>query len=277
MESYIKTIFLLGVLSILLIAIGGVLGGREGIYVAFFFSLLMNGISYFFSDKIALAASGAKPLFKKESSEIYEMVEDISKKIGIPMPKLYKTPAHQANAFATGRDPQHASVAVTQGLIDILKKEEIKGVLAHELSHIKNRDILLASIAAVLASAISFIANMSFYGGYGRDDEDNRGGLLTFLIALLVPIAAMLIQFAVSRQREFGADETGAKTLGDGKPLAHALVVIHESAYKSPLRTNPAFSSLYIGNPLGGRGGSLYNLFSTHPPVSERVKRLQKI
>lgn len=277
MESYIKTILLLGALSVLLITIGGFLGGRDGIYMAFFFSLLMNGASYFFSDKIALSMSGAKPISKKQSPQLYEIVEELAKKIHIPMPKLYITPASQANAFATGRGPGNASVAVTQGLLDGLSKDEVKAVLAHELAHVKNRDILIASIAAVMASAISFLANMSFYGGFGRDDDDNRGGVLSFLLVLLVPIAAALIQFAISRQREFGADETGARTIGDGEPLAKALLAIHESARRKPLHTNPAFSSLYIGNPLGGAGGSLLHLFSTHPPVEERIKRLKKI
>lgn len=279
MGNVVKTIFLLGILSVLLIAVGGLLGGRDGIYTAFFLSLTMNGAAYFFSDKLALAASGAKPVSRTQQPELYKMVEDIAKKMRIPMPKLYITPARQANAFATGRDPSHASVAVTQGIMEILSKEELKAVLAHELGHVKNGDILIASIAAVIASAISFLANMQIYGGfYGRDNEDNRAaGILGLVIALLVPIAASLIQLAISRQREFGADETGARLLGTGKPLARALVTIHDSTKKAPLAVNAAYSSLYIDNPLGGFGGTLINLFSTHPPVAERVKRLEKI
>ncbi len=184
----------------------------------------------------------------------------------------------QANAFATGRDPNHASVAVTQGLMEVLSKEEVKAVLAHELSHVKNRDILIASIAAVMASAISFLANMSFYGGFGRRNNEDRGnGALGLVMVLLVPIAASLIQLAISREREFGADESGAKTMGTGKPLAKALLAIHDSTRRQPLRGNPAFSSLYIDNPLGGVGGTLMNLFSTHPPIAERIKRLEEI
>lgn len=279
MRNVVKTIFLLGILSVLLITIGGMLGGEQGLYTALIFSLLINGISYFFSDKIALKISGAKEVSKKELPELYEAVSDLAKKMKIQMPKLYMTQASQANAFATGRDPNHASVAVTKGLMEILSQEEIKAVLAHELSHVKNRDILIASVAAMLASAISFIANMSFYGGFGgRDNQDNRSmGAIGIVLALLVPIAASLIQLAISRQREFGADETGARTIGDGGPLARALIKIHDSAKRAPLKANPAFSSLYIGNPLGGRGGTLLNLFSTHPPVEERVKRLKKI
>lgn len=278
MESYIKTILLLGALSVLLITIGGIFGGKDGIYIALFFSLFMNIFSYFFSDKIALSMSGAKPISQKQEPELYKMVETLSKKINIPMPKLYMTEATQANAFATGRGPGSASVAVTQGLLDTLKKDEVEAVLAHELAHVKNRDILIATIAATFASAISFIANMAMWGGYRTDDEDNRGvGALGIFVALLVPIAASLVQLAISRQREFGADETGARTVGDGDPLARALVAIHSSTRRSPLHTNPAFSSLYIDNPLGGFGGTLLKLFSTHPSVEERVKRLKNI
>ena len=207
------------------------------------------------------------------------MVEELSHKMNMPMPKLYITPAQQANAFATGRGPGHASVAVTEGILHILSKEELKAVLAHELGHVKNRDILIASIAAVLASSISFLANMSLFGGFGgSDDEGNQGaGILGLVIALLVPIAASVVQMAISRQREFGADETGAKIIGDGDPLAKALLAIHDSARRAPMHTNPAFSSLYIGNPLGGLGQGMVKLFSTHPPVEERVKRLQKM
>lgn len=279
MVNYIKTIFLLGILSVILITVGGLLGGQQGMYTALIFSLLMNGVMYFYSDKVALMASGAKPISQKEAPELYAAVSDLAKKMSINMPKLYILPASQANAFATGRDPNHASVAVTQGLMEALSKEEVKAVLAHELSHVKNRDILIASIAAVLASAISFLANMSFYGGFGsRDNKDNRAsGAIGIVIALLVPIAASLIQLAISREREFGADESGAKTMGTGKSLARALLAIHDSTRRRPLRGNPAFSSLYIDNPLGGAGGAIFNLFSTHPPVEERVRRLEKI
>ena len=276
MINMVKTIMLLGVLSVILITVGGFLGGQEGIFIAFFFALLMNGGAYFFSDKIALKMSGAKSIKKSDYPELFEIVEDLSHKMKIPMPKMYITPAHQANAFATGRDPGHASVAVTKGIMQILSKEELRGVLAHELSHVKNRDILVATIAAVIASAISFLANMSLFGAFSRD---NRGGAgaLGLLIAVLVPIAASIIQLAISRQREFGADETGAKLIGDGKPLANALLAISDSTKRAPMRTNPAYSSLYISNPLGGLGGSFVNLFSTHPPVEERVKRLRGI
>lgn len=277
MESTMKTFLLLGILSVILISIGGFIGGQSGVYTAFIFSLLMNGGMYFFSDKLALSASGAKPLEKKDAPELYKTVEELAAKMKIPMPTLYMTPALQANAFATGRDPQHASVAVTQGLLDVLSKEEVKAVLAHELGHVKNRDILIATVAAVLASAISFLANMSLFAPRSDDEDSNASGIIGLVIALLVPIAGSLIQMAISRQREFGADFTGAKTIGDGTPLAKALVKIHDSAHKAPLKTNPAFSSLYIGNPLGRLGEGMLGLFSTHPPVEERIERLEKI
>lgn len=280
MGSFFKTILLLGALSVILVTLGGFFGGTDGITIAFVFSLLMNGGMYFFSDKLALKMSRAKPLSKTTHAHIYRMVEELSHKIKIPMPKLYITPDRQANAFATGRGPGHASVAVTQGILDTLSRDELRGVLAHELAHVKNRDILIATIAAVLASTISFISNMALFGGFGGGNEDNRGagaGAFGLVVALLVPLAASIVQMAISRQREFGADETGARTIGNGESLAKALVAIHNSARRSPMHTNPAMSSLYIGDPLGGFGGKMMHLFSTHPPVEERVARLKKI
>lgn len=277
MNNFIRTFVLLGILGVILVTLGGVFGGQDGIYMAFIFSLLMNGGMYFFSDKLALSMSRAKPLNRKTHQEIYEIIEELARKIKIPMPKLYITPDRQANAFATGRGPGHASVAVTQGILDTLSREELRGVLAHELSHIKNRDVLVATIAAVMASAISFIANMSLYGRYS-DRERNPGlGGLGIVIALLVPIGAAIVQMAISRQREFGADETGARTIGGGEPLAQALLAIHDSARRSPMQANPALSSLYIGDPTGGLGSRILHLFSTHPPVEERVRRLRSI
>lgn len=276
MGNTFKTFLLLGVLSVILVTLGGIVGGEGGIITAFIFSLLMNGGMYFFSDKLALKMSLAKPLSKTTHSDIYRMVGELAQIVGIPMPDLYITPGAQANAFATGRGPGHASVAVTRGILDTLPKEELRAVLAHELAHIKNRDVLVATIAAVLASTIAFMSNMAIFGS--QDSGDNRGaGAWGLVIALLVPLAASIVQMAISRQREFGADESGAKLVGDGKPLARALVAIHDSAKRSPLPTNPALSSLYIGDPMGGWGGKALHLFSTHPPVEERVKRLNKI
>ena len=279
MNTYLKTFLLLGILSVIVIFLGGLVGGRGGIVTAFIFALLMNGGMYFFSEKLALSMSRAKPLDPKKYKELYQIIEELSRKIKIPMPKLYITPDMQANAFATGRGPGHASVAVTQGILDTLSKEELRAVLAHELAHVKNRDVLIATIAAVLASTISFIANMAMFGGFGNHDgEENRGGgMLGVVFALLMPIGAAIIQMAISRQREFGADETGARTIGTGEPLAMALVAIHDSARRAPMQGNPALSSLYIGDPSGGLGGKMLHLFSTHPPVEERIKILRSM
>ncbi len=275
MQDYLKTFLLLGLLSVVVIFLGDLIGGQDGLMMAFLFSVVMNVGAYFFSDKLALSSSGAKPMAKSEHPEIYKMVEELTQKLKIPMPKLYKIPTEQANAFATGRDPSHASVAVTEGLMRALDKDEIKGVLSHELGHVKNRDILIATVAAVLASVIGVVARMGMYSG--SSDEDRPAGGLGILLMLFAPLGAMLIQMAVSRNREFEADETGAETLGDGDPLARALVKIHQTTKAMPLHVNPAFSSLYIDNPLGGVGGALANLFSTHPPLEERVKRLQAL
>lgn len=278
MGSWIKTILLLGVLSALLVLIGGYLGGQQGAMYALIFAILMNGASYFFSEKIALAASGAKPLSKDQAPEVYAIVEDLAHKYQMPMPKMYITPASQANAFATGRGPGHASVAVTQGIMRTLDKEELRGVLAHELAHVKNRDVLIATIAAVLASALAYIAQMAMWGGFGGNDrERNSNGIIMLIGIIVVPIAATLLQLAVSRQREYAADATGAHIIGDGRPLAEALLDIESTTKQLPMQTNPAFSSLYIENPLGGLGGGLMGLFSTHPPTKERVERLRKI
>jgi heat shock protein HtpX len=280
MGNILKTFLLLGILSVILVGIGGLFGGRDGVVMAFIFSLLMNGGMYFYSDRLALSMSRAKPLDPRKHSDIVAVVRELSQKIGIPMPDLYITPDRQANAFATGRGPGHASVAVTQGILDRLPREELRAVLAHELAHVKNRDVLVATIAAVLAGTISFISNMGMYGGLGShsdDDERHGSGALGIIVALFVPIAASIIQMAISRQREFGADETGAKTIGSGKALARALAAIHDSARAAPMHANPALSTLYIGDPLGGWGGRLMHLFSTHPPVEERIRRLQQL
>ncbi len=271
MVDYIKTILLLGVLSAFFVLLGGFFFGRDGLYMAFIFSLLMNGVAYFFSEKIAIASSGAKPLGDRHP-KVYRMVEELSRRMNIPMPKLYLIPSAQANAFATGRDPNHSSIAVTEGIIETLGDEELKSVIAHELGHVKNRDILIASVAAVLASSIAFVSRMGMYGG--SSDNNNRHAGLGILLALLGPLAAMIIQMAVSRNREFEADETAAETMGNGEPLAQALLKIETSVKHNKLNTNPAFSSLYISNPFGGVGGALMKLFSTHPPTAERVKRL---
>lgn len=277
MVDYIKTIFLLSLLSIAVIFISGLIGGRDGLYTGLLISLLLNAGAYFFSDKLALSSSGAKPMDRSQFPHIHQVVEELSQLMQIPMPKLYIIPTSQANAFATGRDPRHASVAVTEGILKVLSTEELKAVLAHELGHVKNRDILIASIAAVLASTIVFVSRMGMYGGFSNDsDEDHSSSGVGILLALLAPVAATIVQMAVSREREYEADETAAETLHSGDSLASALIKIHQSTAIQPQpNLNPAFAPLYIANPFGGLGGSLLNLFSTHPPVEERIKRLQ--
>lgn len=274
MGDYIKTFMLLGFLGVLIVLIGGWIGGEQGLWLAFIFSLLMNGVAYFFSDKIALKSSGAKPLDRAHHPQLYSMVQDLTNRMKMPMPKLYIIPSPQANAFATGRNPNHAAVAVTEGIMKQLDFEELRGVVAHELAHIKNRDILISTIAAVLASSLAFVSRMGMYGGMGSN-EDNRGaGAFGLLLAILAPIGGMLVQMAISREREYEADETGAEVLGNGEPLAQALIKIHQSTQRAPMDVNPAFSSLYIANPFGGLN-NLSKLFSTHPPMEERVKRLR--
>jgi heat shock protein HtpX len=275
MKNIFKTIFLLSILSILFVLIGSLLGGREGLYLGFSIALAINAISYFFSDKIALKSSGAKPLLKKEALDIYKMVEDLSKKMKLPMPKIFIIPSNQANAFATGRNPKNSSIAITNGLTKILSKDELEAVIAHELGHIKNRDVLIATVVAVLASSIVFVSRMGLWGG---SDEKDRAGGLGIIIALLAPFAAMLIQLAISRAREYEADKESAFSLENSKPLSIALRKIHESVSRDPmLKINPAFSSLYIANPIKKTSSKFSNLFSTHPPVEERIKRLNAL
>jgi heat shock protein HtpX len=273
MKDYVKTIFLLGTLSVLVVLLGSLLGGREGLYFAFGISLLINFIAYFFSDKIALRSSGAKPLSKSSAPEIHNLVENLAAKMNIPKPKVHVIPSNQANAFATGRNPQNASIALTQGIMQTLNNSELEGVIAHELAHIKNRDVLIATVAAVLASSVTFISRMGLFSG-----DRNRSGGLAIIIALLAPLAAIIIQLAVSRTREFEADETGARSSGRPEALATALEKIHSSARARPMaEVNPAFSPLYIANPLGAVGTGFSRLFSTHPPVAERVAKLKKL
>lgn len=275
MTNYLKTILLLGVMSVLLIFVGNALGGQTGVTIAFFFALIMNFGSFFFSDKIALRSSGAVPLNEGQAPEIYKMTRELAQTMNIPMPKLYIIPSDQANAFATGRDPHNSSVAVTSGITQLLTKEEIKAVIAHELGHIKNRDILLATIAAVLASTISFLANMGSFGLMGGSRDEERPNPIFGLLALiLAPLAATILQLALSREREFKADNASKIALRTGDPLALALVKIHKSASREPMDIDPSMSSLFIGNPLGQLGG-FANLFATHPPVEERIKRLK--
>jgi heat shock protein HtpX len=277
MGNTFKTAFLLTALTLLLISIGRIFGGQNGMLIALIFAAVLNFISYFYSDKIALAVYRAQPVTREELPRAYDIVERLTQKVGIPMPKIYVIPTDSPNAFATGRNPSHASVAVTQGILKLLNDEELEGVLAHELGHVRNRDILISSIAATIAGAITYLAEMArwgmIFGGYERDREGRGGGGLGALFMLiLAPIAAMLIQLAVSRSREYQADETGAHFTGNPYALASALEKLDAYSKRLPLQATPSTAHLFIVQPFLGQ--SLMNLFSTHPPIARRIERL---
>ncbi len=273
MDNRIKTFLLLLVLTILVIFIGS-LFGKTGLIMAIVFVFIMNFVSYWWSDKIILHMYKAKEADKKTYLWLYKMVEEVAKTARIPKPKVYIIPLSISNAFATGRNPEHACVAVTEGILKTLSKEELKGVIAHEISHIKNKDILIMTITATLAGIIMFIANMmrfaAFFGGIGDDDSGNIIGLL--FVAILAPLAALLIQMAISRSREYMADENGARIIKNGEPLARALLKLHHGP---KIKGSESTAHLFIVNPLSSRG--LANLFSTHPPMEERVRRLRNM
>jgi heat shock protein HtpX len=278
MSNVFKTTILLTVMTLLFMLVGQALGGQRGMLMALIFAAFMNFISYFFSDKIALAAYRARPITRDELPRVYNIVERLSQKVGLPMPKVYLIPTDSPNAFATGRNPQHASVAVTQGILGLLNDDELEGVIAHELGHVRNRDILISSIAATLAGAITWLAHVArwgmIFGGYGGDRDDRRGGGLAGLIMIfLAPFAAMLIQLAVSRSREYGADDTGAHWTGNPYALASALAKIDAYSKQRPLVASPSTAHLFIIQPFLG-GMSFGNLFSTHPPTAKRIERL---
>ena len=282
MGNMFKTFILLAGLTVLLLLIGQALGGRQGLYFAHFMALIMNFIGYWFSDKIALAMSGAKEVSINEAPDLHQMVEKLAVQAGVPKPRVYIIPQDTPNAFATGRNPEHSAVAVTQGILRILKPEELEGVLAHELAHVRNRDILISSVAAVIAGAISYLATMAQWGaflGMGRSDDEEGGGggnmITVLLMAIVAPIAAMLIQMAISRSREYAADATGAKIVGAGRPLANALMKLEEYNKQIPMQVNPAQAQMFIVNPLSA--GGFTRLFSTHPPIQERVARLMAL
>ncbi|HAP93994.1 MAG TPA: protease HtpX [Desulfotomaculum sp.] len=273
---------LMGLLTVLLVLIGNLISGRSGALLFFIIALGMNFFGYFFSDRIAISMTGAKPLAEHEAPELYDVIRNLSLRAGLPMPRVYHTPSPQPNAFATGRNPANSAVAVTDGLMQILNRTEIEGVLAHELAHIKNRDVLVGTIAATLAGAITLIANMLQWGlifGMGRDDEEGDSGILglagTLLMIIVAPLAATLIQLAISRTREFQADASGARIAGQPDGLANALLKLERAASRVPMQVNPAASHLFIVNPLSGE--AFARLFSTHPPIAERVRKLQQI
>jgi heat shock protein HtpX len=277
MGNTFKTAFLLTLLTLLLMFIGRAFGGQNGMILALIFAGVMNFVSYFYSDKIALAMYRARPVTREELPRAYAAVERLTQKIGIPMPTMYVIPNDSPNAFATGRNPQHASVAVTQGILNLLNDEELEGVLAHELGHVNNRDILISSVVATVAGAITMLASMGrfamIFGGMGGDRDENRGGGLGALFMLiLAPIAASLIQLAVSRSREYQADATGAHFTGNPYALASALAKIDSCSRRLPLQATPSTAHLFIIQPfLGMNFGSL---FSTHPPTAKRIERL---
>jgi heat shock protein HtpX len=277
MGNTFKTAFLLTAMTLLLLMIGRAFGGQNGMAIALALAVVMNFVAYFFSDKIALATYRAQPATREQLPRVYAVVERLTQKIGLPMPKIYVLPSDSPNAFATGRNPQHASVAVTNGILNLLTDEELEGVLAHELGHVNNRDILISSIAATIAGAITMLANMGkwamIFGGFGgRDDRDRGGGLGALFMLILAPIAAMLIQLAVSRSREYQADASGAHYTGNPYALASALRKLDAYSRRIPMVASPSTAHLFIIQPL--LGVSVRGLFSTHPPIAKRIERL---
>jgi heat shock protein HtpX len=264
----LKTAFLLTALTLFALFLGDYFGGRNGMVIALMVAGVMNFVSYFFSDKIALAMYRAQPVTREQLPRVYSVVERFTGRMGIPMPKIYVIPTDSPNAFATGRNPNHASVAVTQGILDLLDDEELEGVLAHELGHVRNRDILISSIAATLAGAITMLARMEFWFG-GRNDRDRGGGIIMLIAA---PIAASLVQLAVSRAREYEADATGAHYTGNPYALARALQKLDAYSKRIPMAASPSTAHLFIVAPL--LGVNVGNLFSTHPPIAKRIERL---
>jgi len=277
MSNVFKTAMLLAVLTAMLVLIGGAIGGRNGMLIALVFAFVMNFVSYWWSDKIVLAMYGAQPVDEAGAPELYNMVRRLATKASVPMPKVYIIPSEQPNAFATGRNPSHAAVAVTEGIMRILDMEELEGVLAHEMSHVINRDVLISTIAATLAGAITYLAHMAqwaaFMGGGRSDDDEGPSPVAMILMAIVAPIAAMLVQLAVSRAREFQADASGARLIGRPWPLAKALEKLEMASQAIPMNANPATAHLFIVNPL--TGASLMRLFSTHPSTEERIARLR--
>lgn len=275
----LKTMALMVTLTLLLVFVGAALGGRNGMTIALIFAFGMNFITYWFSDKIVLKMYRAQQVSEAEAPELFGIVRRLAQKAELPMPKAYVMEQDQPNAFATGRNPKHGAVAVTTGIIKILSREELEGVIAHELAHIKNRDILVGTIAATIAGAISYLAQMAQWAMIfgGRSDEEGRGGnpIATIVMMIVGPIAAMVVQMAISRSREYGADAGGARITGNPLYLANALKKLHMATQKVPMNANPATSHMFIVSPLSG--GGILKLFSTHPPIEKRIERLKSI
>ena len=275
----LRTTFLLTALTLFLVIVGQYIGGRGGMAIGLGIAVVSNAFAYFFSDKVALYSSGAQPVSREQLPRLYDVMERLAAKANIPVPKLYVVPEAAPNAFATGRNPRHASVAVTQGLLELMNDDELEGVIAHELSHVRNYDILISSVAATLAGAITFLAHMGFwFGSGGRDDRDREGGgILTLLLIFLAPLGATLLQLGLSRQREYSADETGAHMVGHPYGLISALQKL--GAYNNRIPTtqiSPTTSALCIVKPLFG-GGTFSSLFSTHPPLEDRIATLREL
>ncbi len=272
-----KTFLFMFALMLLFIWVGGAIGGRSGMTIALVLALMMNLGTYWFSDKIVLAMYRAREVTEAEAPGLYSIVRGLAQKAGLPMPRVYIIDADQPNAFATGRNPKHAAVAVTTGIMRILTEEELAGVIAHELAHIKHRDILISTIAATIAGAISYLAHMAqwalLFGGFSRDDDEGGNPIAALIIMIVAPLAAVIVQMAISRSREFAADAGGARIAGNPRWLASALRKLEMAAKSIPLNANPATSHLFIVNPLSGQ--SLMKLFSTHPPIEERIARLE--
>ncbi|HTK17270.1 MAG TPA: zinc metalloprotease HtpX [Acidimicrobiia bacterium] len=278
-KNGVKTVLLLAGIGALFMVVGSFFGSG-GLVIGLILGLVFVGGSYWFSDKLAVRSAGAVPVTEAEAPKLYAIVRDLTARTGMPMPKIYISPAAQPNAFATGRNPQHAAVAVTQGLLQVLDEDELRGVLAHELSHVANRDILITSVAAAAAMGITFVARMAMWGamfGMGGGNRDRDGGNIFGALAMMIlaPIAAVMLQMALSRSREYEADHSGAELLGNGEPLARALEKIEGYAKQVPMNVDPAQATAYIINPLTGRKVSFAGLFQTHPPTAERIARLR--
>jgi heat shock protein HtpX len=276
--NQLKTVLLLGALTGLLVVIGGALGGENGMLIAFAIAVAMNFFSYWFSDKIVLSIYRAKELSESEAPRLFSIVRNLTAKAGLPMPRIYLIPNQTPNAFATGRNPEHAAVAVTEGLLNMLNDEEIEGVLGHELSHVKHRDILISSISATIAGAIILLARMAMFAGMfgGFNERDRNNNIFVMLLfAILAPIAATIIQLAISRSREFYADEGSAKLTGNANGLISALKKLEYANNRIPMNANPSTAHMFIVSPFLGKG--IASLFSTHPPIEERIDRLEKI
>jgi len=275
----IKTAVLLVTLTLVLVWAGAALGGKQGMTIAFIFAFGLNVFSYWFSDKIVLKMYGAKEVTEKEAPELYGIVRRLAQKAELPMPKVYMMHQNQPNAFATGRNPSHAAVAVTTGIMRILSSEELEGVIGHELAHVKHRDILISTIAATIAGAISYLAQMAqwalIFGGHRGDDDEGGSPIAALVMMIVGPLAALIIQMAISRSREYGADEDGAKIAGNPRYLSGALRKLSMASKQIPMDANPSTSHMFIVNPLSG--GGILKLFSTHPPIEERIARLESM